>query len=46
MTNARCAAAIHLYEKHGFRHDAQILREYGSRYARSNVAMRYHGPRA
>lgn len=42
LTNTRCAAAIHLYEKHGFRHDAQILQDYGARYARCNVAMRHH----
>jgi N-acetylglutamate synthase-like GNAT family acetyltransferase len=44
LTNTRCAAAIHLYEKHGFRHDAGIMAAYGSRYARCNVAMRYHAP--
>jgi N-acetylglutamate synthase-like GNAT family acetyltransferase len=45
LTNTRCAAAIHLYEKHGFRHDAGIMATYGSRYERCNVAMRYHAPR-
>ena len=44
LTNTRCAAAIHLYEKHGFRHDAGIMATYGSRYERCNVAMRYHAP--
>lgn len=39
LTNAACAPAIHLYEKLGFRHDAGILREFGARYARCNVAM-------
>ena len=43
LTSARCAAAIHLYEKLGFRHDAQIMAEYGARYARCDVAMR-HAP--
>lgn len=43
LTNSKCAAAIHLYEKHGFRHDLQIMAEYGSRYERCNVAMRYFG---
>ena len=43
LTNTRCAAAIHLYEKLGFRHDAQIMARYGARYARCDVAMRYHG---
>jgi DNA-binding MarR family transcriptional regulator/N-acetylglutamate synthase-like GNAT family acetyltransferase len=41
LTNARCAAAIHLYEKAGFVHDAEIMAEYGARYARCDVAMRY-----
>ena len=43
LTNARCAAAIHLYEKLGFRHDAAIMADYGARYARCDVAMRYCG---
>lgn len=41
LTNARCAAAVHLYEKLGFRHDAGIMQRYGSRYERCDVAMRY-----
>lgn len=41
LTNAKCAAAIHLYEKLGFRHDAGIMATYGARYARCDVAMRY-----
>jgi ribosomal protein S18 acetylase RimI-like enzyme len=41
LTNAKCAAAIHLYEKAGFQHDADIMARYGARYARCNVAMRY-----
>lgn len=43
LTNARCEAAIHLYEKLGFRHDADIMARYGARYERCNVAMRYFG---
>lgn len=43
LTNSRCAAAIHLYEKLGFRHDAAIMANYGARYARCDVAMRYVG---
>ena len=39
LTNTRCAAAIHLYEKLGFEHDAQIMATFGSRYERCNVAM-------
>jgi GNAT superfamily N-acetyltransferase/DNA-binding MarR family transcriptional regulator len=41
LTNTKCAAAIHLYEKAGFQHDADIMARYGARYARCNVAMRY-----
>jgi DNA-binding MarR family transcriptional regulator/ribosomal protein S18 acetylase RimI-like enzyme len=41
LTSKRCAAAIHLYEKLGFKHDAEIMRDYGARYARCDVAMRY-----
>ena len=41
LTNARCEAAIHLYEKLGFQHDAQIMASYGARYARCDVAMRF-----
>ena len=43
LTNADCAPAIHLYEKMGFEHDAQIMRDFGLRYERCNVAMRYRG---
>jgi N-acetylglutamate synthase-like GNAT family acetyltransferase len=41
LTNTKCAAAIHLYEKNGFRHDADIMAKYRARYERCNVAMRY-----
>ncbi|HWU01216.1 MAG TPA: GNAT family N-acetyltransferase [Novosphingobium sp.] len=41
LTNRKCAAAIHLYEKLGFEHSAQIMARYGSRYARCDVAMLY-----
>jgi len=44
LTNTKCAAAIHLYEKAGFQHDADIMARYGARYARCNVAMRYVPP--
>jgi GNAT superfamily N-acetyltransferase len=43
LTSSRCAAAIHLYEKNGFHHDAGIMRDFGSRYARCDVAMLYRG---
>ncbi len=41
LTNRKCASAIHLYEKLGFEHDAEIMRVYGSRYERCNVAMAF-----
>jgi GNAT superfamily N-acetyltransferase len=41
LTNTKCAAAIHLYEKLGFQHDAGIMASYGARYERCDVAMRY-----
>jgi DNA-binding MarR family transcriptional regulator/N-acetylglutamate synthase-like GNAT family acetyltransferase len=41
LTSRKCAAAIHLYEKLGFEHSDGIMREYGSRYARCDVAMEY-----
>ncbi|WP_225207334.1 bifunctional helix-turn-helix transcriptional regulator/GNAT family N-acetyltransferase [Novosphingobium huizhouense] len=44
LTNRRCEAAVHLYEKLGFVHDAQIMADYGARYERCNVAMRYPLP--
>jgi DNA-binding MarR family transcriptional regulator/N-acetylglutamate synthase-like GNAT family acetyltransferase len=43
LTNHKCAAAIHLYEKLGFVHDAGIMAEYGARYQRCDVAMLYEG---
>jgi N-acetylglutamate synthase-like GNAT family acetyltransferase len=41
LTSSQCEAAIHLYEKHGFVHDAEIKARFGARYQRCNVAMRY-----
>lgn len=41
LSNSKSAAAIHLYEKAGFRHDAEIMAEFGARYERCNVAMLY-----
>jgi DNA-binding MarR family transcriptional regulator len=43
LTNARCAPAIHLYEKLGFVHDPEIMARFGGRYQRCDVAMRYAG---
>lgn len=44
LSNEKCAAAVHLYEKAGFEHDADIMAQYGARYERCNVAMRYRAP--
>lgn len=41
LTSSKCKAAIHLYEKVGFVHDVDIMRSYGARYARCDVAMSY-----
>jgi N-acetylglutamate synthase-like GNAT family acetyltransferase len=41
LTNVKCAAAIHLYEKNNFVHDPNIMTRYGAAYERCNVAMRY-----
>ncbi len=43
LTNTKCEAAIHLYEKLGFVHDPEIMRLFGGRYERANVAMSYRG---
>ncbi|GIU67428.1 GNAT family N-acetyltransferase [Candidatus Phycosocius spiralis] len=41
LTNKKCEAAIHLYEKLGFVHDPDIMARYGCNYERCDVAMRY-----
>lgn len=41
LTNTKCEAAIHLYEKAGFVHDEAIMQTYGSAYARVDIAMSY-----
>ncbi len=41
LTNKKCAPAIHLYLKAGFKHDLDTMKKYGSKYERCNVAMRY-----
>ena len=43
LTNAKCAPAIHLYEKLGFEHDAGVMAKYAARYQRCDVAMQYRG---
>ncbi|WP_426663822.1 bifunctional helix-turn-helix transcriptional regulator/GNAT family N-acetyltransferase [Rhodanobacter aciditrophus] len=42
LTNRKCAAAVHLYEKLGFEHDPEVMRLFGSHYQRCDVAMRFH----
>jgi N-acetylglutamate synthase-like GNAT family acetyltransferase len=41
LTNKRCEAAIHLYQKNGFVHCKETMNKYGSAYERCDVAMRY-----
>ena len=41
LTSSNCVTAIRLYERHGFVHDAGVMREFGGRYARCDVAMLY-----
>jgi len=41
LTNRKCEAAIHLYEKLGFEHCEETMQAYGSHYERCNVAMNY-----
>jgi GNAT superfamily N-acetyltransferase len=43
LTNTKCEAAIHLYEKLGFVHDEGIMATYGGGYQRCDVAMRFVG---
>lgn len=43
LTNSKCEAAIHLYEKLGFVHDAGVMERHGGDYCRCNVAMRFGG---
>lgn len=43
LTNTKCGPAIHLYEKLGFVHDPEIMRLFGARYERCDVAMSYRG---
>lgn len=43
LTNHKCAAAIHLYEKLGFVHDAGVMERHGGAYGRCDVAMLYTG---
>jgi GNAT superfamily N-acetyltransferase len=44
ITNSKCGAAIHLYEKVGFVHSPELLKSRGAKYRRANVAMEYRWP--
>ena len=44
LTNRKCEAAIHLYEKLGFVHDRSVMERHGGSYCRCDVAMRHAGP--
>ena len=44
LSNRQSDVAIHLYEKLGFHHDAEIMKTFGARYERCNVAMLYRPP--
>lgn len=39
LSNSKSAIAIRLYEKLGFRHDKAVMKEFGDRYERCNIAM-------
>lgn len=43
LTNRKCEAAIHLYEKNGFEHSEDIMRRFGKSYQRCDVAMLFKG---
>lgn len=43
LTNRKCAAAIHLYEKHGFQHSEEVMRRFGGAYCRCDVSMIWAG---
>jgi DNA-binding MarR family transcriptional regulator/GNAT superfamily N-acetyltransferase len=44
LSNRKSEAAIHLYQKLGFVHDAGVMQAYGARYERCDVAMLYRPP--
>jgi N-acetylglutamate synthase-like GNAT family acetyltransferase/DNA-binding MarR family transcriptional regulator len=41
LTNKKCEAAIHLYEKLGFHHSDEVMQNFAVKYKRADVAMRY-----
>jgi DNA-binding MarR family transcriptional regulator/GNAT superfamily N-acetyltransferase len=46
LSGHKSVAAVHLYEKLGFVHDADIMDRFGAAYERCDVAMRYRPPEA
>ena len=44
LTNRKCETAIHLYERYGFEHDPSILTNFGEKYSRCDVAMKWRNP--
>lgn len=44
LTNSKSQAAIRMYERTGFFHDAELLASAGGEYARCDVAMLYAPP--
>lgn len=43
LTSRRGEAAMRLYKKVGFEHDAELLSRFGPQYGRAEVAMRFRG---
>lgn len=43
LTNSKSRAAIRMYERNGFVHDAELLATAGAEYERCDTAMRYAG---
>ena len=41
LSSRKCQAAVHLYEKFGFRHDLEVMARHGGNYSRCDVAMSY-----
>ena len=41
LSNKKCQAALHLYRKHGFREDPEVMKKHGAKYTRCDIAMRF-----
>ena len=41
LSSRKCEAAVHLYERFGFVHDQEVMRNHGANYGRCDVAMSY-----